>query len=177
MLYWVKFLYANGDMCKEYFDRSRDKTFLVKVNGNMVCCWLYHKSYRNEEDILIGTRRKEVIETCIPGVENASLRHEGGFQHPIYKYLFVYFDLNGIWFGIRQNSDCEVKMLPENTVCSSANYKAWRWFKGLGELNYYYEHEGEALADYLVRLKEEFDIDVKRFFQQIGVNLDNFNGR
>lgn len=177
MLYWVKFLYANGDMCKEYFDRSRDKTFLVKVNGDMACCWLYHKSYRNEEDILIGTRRKEVIEACIPGVENASLRHEGGFQHPIYKYLFVYFDLNGIWFGIRQNSDCEVKMLPENTVCSSANYKAWRWFKSLGELNYYYEHEGEALADYLVRLKEEFDIDVKRFLQQIGVNLDNFNGR
>ena len=50
--------------------------------------------------------------------------------------------------------------------------KTWKWMGSLVLATL-----GEALADYLVRLKEEFDIDVKRFFQQIGVNLDNFNGR
>jgi len=164
-LYWVKFIYDNYDDVSSAFNKS-DNAKVAKLDGNL---WLYRKTNRNDQDLLITNKRDMIVSHFSANVKRN--KHDIIACHPAYEFLKIVFASNNIWIGIPSDSNVTIPAtLPEGIFAWDA-YKAWKWLEW-GKCNNYYENEGESFDTYENRLLD----DVNKLCQDFLSRLNLLNG-
>ncbi|WP_288084161.1 DUF262 domain-containing protein [Xylanibacter rodentium] len=161
--FWIKYILDNPKECEKLFNDSHYGK-LTKKDSNL---WLYLKSNRNDRDILLSNRRKEVLEHLSDLEVWWIDKHDVVKRYSDFPYLKVVFTSDKIWIGIDHNNELVMpEKLPDN-IHSDFWHKAWSWFPD-DILNNYYEHEDESFISYVETLSKE----LRRFCEKFIANLN-----
>lgn len=150
---WIKYIIDNFDECKTLFSNS-DYGKLKNKDGNL---WLYRKTNKTEQDILLSNRRNFIVDKLF-GLDKANHSgHDLTVHYDECTYLNIVFVSDKIWIGIPIKNDIQITEKLPDYIWSTDWYKAWTWFPEEVSNNFY-EHEGETLDQYIenvsVRLRD-----------------------
>ena len=139
---WIKYIIDNIVECRTLFSNS-DYGKLKNKDGNL---WLYRKTNKTEQDILLSNRRNYIVDKMF-GLDKAYRSgHDLTVHYDECPYLNIVFVSGKIWF------------------------QAWFWFPG--EIsNNFYENEGETLEQYIEKLTASLKDFCNKFLQDLNVNI------
>lgn len=167
---WIAYILGNYDECEKLFLDS-DYGKLTKKDGNL---WLYLKTNRNERDILLSNKRKEVIEGLSDLIFQWKSDHDIVTSYSDIPFLRVVFASNVIWVGIPRDSDVKVPSLLPEYIKSTDWYQAWAWFSSDEfDLNNFYESNKETLDHYIESLSQNLRNFCEKFVSDVGLNMED----
>ncbi len=160
----IKYIIDNIVECQTLFSNS-DYGKLKNKDENL---WLYRKTNKTEQDILLSNRRNYVVDKLF-GLDKAYRSgHDLTVHYDGYPYLNIVFVSDKIWIGIPSKSDVKItENLPEY-ILSTDWYKAMSWFPD--EIsNNFYEHKGETLEQYIEKLTASLKDFCLKFLQDLNI--------
>ena len=163
---WIKYIIDNIVECRTLFSNS-DYGKLKNKDGNL---WLYRKTNKTEQDILLSNRRNYIVDKMF-GLDKAYRSgHDLTVHYDECPYLNIVFVSDKIWIGIPSKSDIQITEKLPDYIWSTDWYKAWSWFPG--EIsNNFYENEGETLEQYIEKLTASLKDFCNKFLQDLNVNI------
>ena len=163
---WIKYIIDNIVECRTLFSNS-DYGKLKNKDGNL---WLYRKTNKTEQDILLSNRRNYIVDKMF-GLDKAYRSgHDLTVHHDECPYLNIVFVSDKIWIGIPSKSDIQITEKLPDYIWSTDWYIAWTWFPG--EIsNNFYEHEGETLEQYIEILTASLKDFCNKFLQDLNINI------
>ena len=161
-LFWIYFIYKNFTQCKEAFFNSETKILRHK-DGNI---WLYHKTNKNDNDVLLSNKRQEAIKRIFPEHTVSEKGHEIVIYDSTRYNLKIVFSSTNIWIGFHKDNPVTIPdILPEG-IDSTYWHKAWQWFDW-NKCNNFYEEENETFDSYVSLLKCELEEWCDRFLNRL----------
>lgn len=162
----IKYIIDNIVECQTLFSNS-DYGKLKNKDGNL---WLYRKTNKTEQDILLSNRRNYIVDKLFGLSKAYRSGHDLTVHYDGCPFLNIIFVSDKIWIGIPSKSDIQItEKLPEY-IWSTDWYKAWTWFPG--EIsNNFYEHEGETLEQYIEILTASLKDFCNKFLQDLNINI------
>lgn len=163
---WIKYIIDNIVECRTLFSNS-DYGKLKNKDGNL---WLYRKTNKTEQDILLSNRRNYIVDKMF-GLDKAYRSgHDLTVHYDECPYLNIVFVSDKILIEIPSKSDIQITEKLPDYIWSTDWYKAWTWFPG--EIsNNFYEHEGETLEQYIEILTASLKDFCNKFLQDLNINI------
>lgn len=166
---WLAYILGNYDECEKLFIDS-DYGKLTKKDGNL---WLYLKTNRNERDILLSNKRKEVIEGLSDLIFQWKRDHDIVTSYSDIPFLRVVFASNVIWVGIPRDTNLDTPTKLPDYMWSDGWYSAKAWFPSEEyDLNNFYENENETLEQYIERLSQNLRKFCERFVSDLKLDQE-----
>lgn len=161
---WIKYIIDNYPECSTLFADS-DYGKLKNKEDNL---WLYRKTNRTEQDILLSNRRNLIVDKLF-GLDKATrCGHDLNVHYDEYPYLNIVFTPNRIWIGIPTKNGIQITEKLPDYIWSTDWYKAWAWLPE--EIsNNFYEHEGETLEQYEENLSVRLKYFCNRFLYDLNI--------
>ena len=161
---WIKYIIDNIDECKTLFSNS-DYGKLKNKDGNL---WLYRKTNKTEQDILLSNRRNSIVDKLFGLDKVTRSGHDLIVYYDEYPYLKIVFASDKIWVGILAKNDIQITDKLPDYIWSTEWHKAWAWFPG--EIsNNFYEHEGETLDQYIENLSKRLKDFCVKFLHDLNI--------
>lgn len=163
---WIAYMLENYEECEKIFKQS-DYGKLTKKDGNL---WLYLKTNRNENDILLSNRRKNVIERLGDLVFQWQSDHDVVKCYSDIPFLRVVFASNVIWIGISRDTEVDVPAQLPDYMWSDGWFKARAWFP-YDDLKNYYESEDQTFDKYIENLSFKLRKFCMKFCSDLNLNV------
>lgn len=166
--YWIKYIVDNYEECKVLFKDS-DYGKLNYKDGNL---WLYLKTNKQDRDILLSNRRKDIIEKFPSQYKGYITKHDVVKFYDDLPDIKIVFASNNIWVGISQESNLKIQGEIPPEIFSDNWHKAWQWFPWDKSSNFM-EKEGENSQDYVERILQDIRSFCVEFVKKLNLYQEN----
>lgn len=162
---WIKYIIDNFNECQTLFSNS-DYGKLKNKDGNL---WLYRKTNKTEQDILLSNRRNLIVDKIF-GLDKATRSgHDLTVHYDEYPYLNIVFASYEIWVGIPAKNDIQITDKLPNYIWSTDWHKARAWFPRDEISDNFYEAKDETLEQYIEKLSASLNDFCRKFLQDLNI--------
>lgn len=171
-LYWVYYLLRDKDGEAQETFRSSDYAQIKGINPRTeyYTLWLYHKTYKNNEDMLISNKRHDIIEAVAGGsIPREETHGKYAYEMPYpNSHLRVRFTPHDIHVGLPSDSMEDVPASLPTGYWSEDGWKALKWMPHNNK--FFFEGETESFEKYRDDLVEQLRKFVEDVQGELGLS-------